>query len=78
MIAFIYAETIRAHALDELKETSYAAIYAFVAVAALLEGPKRARVTHPNGVVLSSLCSRKLTTLDHVVFERGSKRPHAG
>ena len=36
LVAYIHAGTIRAHALDELKETSYAAIYAFVAVAALL------------------------------------------
>lgn len=36
VVAFIHAGTIRAHALDELKETSYAAIYAFIAMAALI------------------------------------------
>ena len=36
VVAFIHADTIRAHALDELKETSYAAIYAFIAMAALI------------------------------------------
>jgi len=43
VLAFIYKDTLRAHALDELKETSYAAIYAFIAVAVLAAGSRRGR-----------------------------------
>ena len=43
-VAFIHAGTIRAHALDELKETSYAAIYAFIAVAALISDRRSRRL----------------------------------
>ncbi len=35
VLAFIYADSIRAHALDEIKESSYALIYAVVALVAL-------------------------------------------
>lgn len=44
VIAFIHEGTIRAHALDELKETSYAAIYAFIAVAALISDRRSRRL----------------------------------
>ncbi len=35
LLAFVHAGTIRAHALDELKETSYAAIFLALAMATL-------------------------------------------
>lgn len=41
VLALIYQGTLRAHALDELKETSYAAIYAFLAVVVLIREAKR-------------------------------------
>jgi len=41
VVAFIHANTLRAHALDELKETSYAAIYAFLAIVVLISEARR-------------------------------------
>ena len=41
VLAFLQKDTLRAHALDELKETSYAAIYAFIAAAVLVAGSRR-------------------------------------
>ncbi len=35
VLAYLYSGTLRAHTLDELKEASYAAIYAFIAFAVL-------------------------------------------
>ncbi len=43
VLAFIHRDTLRAHALDELKEASYAAIYAFIAAAVLVAGSRRSR-----------------------------------
>jgi hypothetical protein len=40
-LAFVQKDTLRAHALDELKETSYAAIYAFIAAAVLATESRR-------------------------------------
>lgn len=36
VLAFVHAGTLRAHPLDELKETSYAAVYAFLAIVVLI------------------------------------------
>ena len=44
VLAFVYADSIRAHALDEIKETNYAAIYAFIAFVALAEALRRRKV----------------------------------
>jgi len=41
LVAFIHAGSIRAAGLDELKETSYAAIYAFLACVALVADLRR-------------------------------------
>ena len=41
VLAFLQKDTLRAHALDEFKEASYAAIYAFIAVAVLVAGSGR-------------------------------------
>ncbi len=35
-LAFIHRDTLRAHALDELKETNYAAIFAVFSVVAVV------------------------------------------
>jgi hypothetical protein len=45
VVAHLYAGTIRAHALDELKEASYAAIYAAIALVALAAEARRSSST---------------------------------